>query len=56
MYLLENFAPSYEAKFATTCTNSFFSNSATERATKPYIETNHETLALTINLVDPAFT
>ena len=54
MYLLENFAPSYEAKFATT--NSFFSNSATERATKPYIETNHETLALTINLVDPAFT
>ena len=54
MYLLENFAPSYEAKFATK--NSFFSNSATERATKPYIETNHETLALTINLVDPAFT
>ena len=56
MYLLENFAPSYEAKFATK--NSFFSNSATERATKPYIETNpnHETLALTINLVDPAYT
>ena len=55
MYLSESFAPSYEAKFASN--HSFCSNSITEkkrfRATNTSIETDHVSLALKLDLVDP---